>query len=105
MLSSDHLFYAPSVRNKVLGMGIAINPEYYGGPAIKFGSEDLSEFHRANIDQYPDAKVYGELGKNFCKKRHKIFEKNVKAKNIHKLDLSKYGAAEAIKELRQQVQM
>ena len=100
MLSSDHLFYAPSVRNKVLGMGIAINPEYYWGPAIKFGSEESSEFHRANIDQYPDAKKFMENWVKTSAKRHKIFEKNVKAKNIHKLDLSKYGVAEAIEETK-----
>ena len=32
--------------------------------------------------------------------RHKNFEKDVKAKNIHKLDLSKYGVAEAIEETK-----
>ena len=100
MLSSEHIFYAPSVRNKVLGMGIAINPELYGAPAIKFGTEETSEFHRANIDQYPEIKKFMENWVKISAKRHKIFEKNVKAKNIHKLDLSKYGVAEAIEETK-----
>ena len=84
----------------ILGMGIAINPELYGAPAIKFGTEETSEFHRANIDQYPEIKKFMENWVKISAKRHKIFEKNVKAKNIHKLDLSKYGEAEAIEETK-----
>ena len=65
MLGSEHAFYASSVRNKVLILTFLINPELYGASKTKFGTEETSEYHRANINRYPDKKkIHGKLGQN-----------------------------------------
>ena len=100
MLSSEHIFYAPSVRNKVLGVGYAINPELYGASKTEFGTEETSEYHRANINKYPNKKEFMESWVKLAAQRHKVFEKDVGAKEIHKLDLSEYGVGEIIEETK-----
>ena len=100
LLSSEHAFYAPSVRNKVLVLSYLINPELYGSSKTEFGTEETSEYHRANINKYPSKKKFMENWVKIAAQRHKNFEKDVGAKEIHKLDLSKYGAAEAIEETK-----
>ena len=103
MLGSEHAFYAPSVRNKVIILTYIINPEMYGAFKTEFGTEETSEYHRANINRYHDKKKFIENWVKLAAQRHKAFEKDVRAKEIHKLDLSKYGAAEATEETKTKI--
>ena len=90
MLASEHAFYAQSVRNKVIIVSYLINPELYGASKTEFGTENTSEYHRANIGRYLDKKEFMENWVKIAVQRHKVFEKDVGAKKIHKLDLSEY---------------
>jgi len=100
MLASEHAFYAPSVRNKVIIVSYLINPELYGASKTEFGTEETSEYHRANINRYPDKKEFMENWVKIATQRHKVFEKDVGAKEIHKLDLSEYVKGEIIEETK-----
>lgn len=100
MLASDHLFFAPAVRDTMTGVFYLMNPELNGASKSEFTTEDASEYHRANINRYPDKKKYMEEWVKLAAQRHKVFEKNVEAKERHKLDLSEYGAAEPIEEIK-----
>jgi hypothetical protein len=99
-LSSEHLFFAPAISNKYLSIMYITNPELYGDSKSKFTTEETSEYHRANIDQYPDKKKFMEDWVKISAKRHKIFEKIVKAKPRYKLDLSDYFEGEIIEETK-----
>jgi len=91
MLGSEHVFYAPSVRNKVLMLNYFINPELYGASKTEFGTEETSEYHRANIDRYPDKKKFMKKWVKLSAKRHKSFEEDVGAQKRHKLNLRDLG--------------
>ena len=98
MIESQHWFYAKSVKNQIVSVGYKINPEMYGADKIIFDSEETSEYHRSNINKHPSAKKFIENFVKLAVKRHKKFETDVKAKNIHKLDLSKYKIEEIEKD-------
>ena len=100
MLWDEHLFYAKSVRNKILWVGYGINPELYGASKTKFGSEETSEYHRANIDEYPDKKKFMDNWVKLSAERQRNFERDVKAKKVHKLDLSEFGISELLEETK-----
>ena len=99
-VSSDHIYYAPVVQNKMIAYWYAIDPEFHGGPKSEFTSEESNEFHRSNIDKYPDHKKYMEDWVKKSAQRHKLFEEKVKAKSYHKLDLSEYVKGEIIEETK-----
>ena len=90
MLGSEHAFYAPSVGQKVNIITYIINPELYGAPKTEFGTEQSSEYHQENINRYPNKKKFMENWVKIAVQRHKNFEKEVKAKKHHLLDLNKY---------------
>ena len=100
MLSSDSLFYAQSVSHNIFGVGYAINPELYGASKTEFGTEETSEYHRANINRYPDKKKFMENWIKIAAQRHKSFEIVARAKEHHKLNLSKYGVTETIEKTK-----
>ena len=74
MLTRDHYFYDKSQNYHFAGVSHSINPELFGGPSTKYRSEDKSEYHRYNIEEYPKVKKYMD---EFVKKsafNHKEFE-------------------------------
>ena len=100
MLQSEHVFYAPPVGNWILAINYIIDPELHGGPKTEFGSEEMSEYHRSNINNYPNHKKYMDDWVIVAAKRHKKFEDEVGAKELHKLDLSEYGVGEIVEETK-----
>ena len=99
-VSSDLIYYAPVVQNKMISYWYAIDPEFHGGPKSEFTSEASNEFHRSNINKYPDHKKYMEDWVKKSAQRHKLFEEKVKAKSYHKLDLNEYVKGEIIEETK-----
>ena len=79
-------------------MEFCINPELNGASKTKFTTEETSEYHPANIHQYPDKKKYMEEWIKLSAQRHKLFEKGIGAKERHKLDLSEYGIGDVFQE-------
>jgi len=90
MIVSRHLFFAPSVRDKGVEVTYSINPELFGAPATINGDENNSEYHRSNINNFPEKKDFMSQWLSNRAKYHQTFEKNIKAKEHHLLDLDKF---------------
>ena len=90
MLKSFHFFFAPSVRDKGVSLEYILNPEFYGAPKTINGDENSSEYHRNNIDKFPNKKKFmnGFLYKQAM--YHQNFEKNMKARKHHLLDFNQF---------------
>ena len=90
MILSKHVFFAPSIKDKGVEINYSINPEFFGAPKTINGDENGSEYHRNNIDKFLLKK---EFMNNWLTKQasfHRYFEKNLKAKKHHLLDLDKF---------------
>jgi len=86
MLTRDHYFYDKSQKYHYAGISHSINPELFGGPKTKFRSEEKSEYHRYNIEDYPKVKKYMN---NFVKSsaiKHKKIEDKLKAKKNFRIN-------------------
>jgi hypothetical protein len=91
MLLRNHDFFAMRVDDSYIGMSFLIDPEIIGGPKSNYAKEETSEYHKDNINEFPDHKKFMN---NFTKNaaiEHKIFEKNLGAKREHLLDFSQIG--------------
>ena len=84
------------VRDTLVEVQYAINPELHGASKSGFITEETSEYHRANINRYPDKKKYMEEWVKLSAYRHRMFEEQVRAKEHHKLDLNEYLVDESI---------
>ena len=100
MLGAGGAYFAPVVSDSLFTWGYSIDPEVFGASKNKFTTEDTSEYHPANINRYPDKKKFMENWIKIAAQRHKSFEMTVRAKEHHKLDLSKYGTAEVIEKTK-----
>ena len=93
MLRSEHYYYS---RTKLFWVFRMVDPEINGGFKTKFNTEDTSEYFPSNISKYPDKKKYMDDWVKLASTRHKIFEKQLKIKPDHELDLEEYGAIKVI---------
>ena len=91
-------FYASSITETVLGLEYCINPETNGASKTEYTSEEASEYHPQNINKYPDQKKFMENFIKLAAQRHKHFEKEIKAREKHKLDLTEYGVGDVFQE-------
>ena len=94
MISRSHNFFATTVIDSYYGIFYLFNPETQGGPKNKFLTENTSEFHRSNIENYPKHKKYMEDFVISAVYEQKKFEKMVHAKSRHVLDFSEYNIEE-----------
>ena len=99
-LCAETYFYASSITENVLFLSYCINPETNGASKTEYTSEEASEYHPQNIHKFPDKKKFMEEFIKLSAQRHKAFEKAIKAKEKHKLDLSEYGVGEIIEETK-----
>ena len=99
MLCGGGAYFAPVVRDTLYTWGYCIDPEVFGASKNKFTTEDTSEYHPANINQYPDKKKFMDDWIKLTAQRHKAFELMLGAKERHKLDFSSLGD-EPIKEIK-----
>ena len=96
LLLSEHCYFAPVVRDNLVCFEYSIYPELHGASKSEFTTEETSEYHRANINKYPDKKKFMEEWVKLAAHRHRIFEEQVRAKDHHKLDLNEYLVEESI---------
>ena len=85
-----HSYFTRLTGNSWYVISYSIDPKELGGPNSVKVTEESSEYHRNNIDEYPEHKKTMENFISLAAKRHKEFEKIVKAASHHKLDLAKY---------------
>ena len=98
LLCYESIFYAPSITEVVLSPQWCINPETNGASKTLYTSEETSEYHPQNIRNYPDKKKFMDNFIKLAAQRHKHFEKELKAKEKHKIDLTEFGVGETIEE-------
>ena len=91
ILGSHHVYWAPNVSDKGYEVEYAINPEFFGAQKTLFGDENASEYHRNNIDKYPEKKKFMLNWTKQSAKRHQEFELNLRAKGSHKLNFDDLG--------------
>ena len=99
-ICATHWFFAASITEKVLGYSHCLNPETHGASKNKFTTEETSEYHPQNINNYPDKKKFMENFIKLAAQQHKLFEIGIGAKEHHKMDLSEYGVGEIIEETK-----
>jgi len=100
VLCAQTHFYAQTISKYVMSIEYCINPETNGASKNKYTSEEASEYHPQNINKFPDKKKFMEEFIKTAAKRHKYFEKEIKAREKHKLDLTEFGVGEIIEETK-----
>tara|TARA_B100000586_G_scaffold36777_1_gene23623 strand:- start:380 stop:1321 length:942 start_codon:yes stop_codon:yes gene_type:complete len=89
-LVSEHWFMSMLVRDQWVLVQHLETPESFRNYKIKFTTRDTSEFHPDIIGGHPKAQKVLKDWKVISAKRHKDFEKAMKAKKQHLLDLSEF---------------
>tara|TARA_B100000989_G_C19455526_1_gene433837 strand:- start:27 stop:962 length:936 start_codon:yes stop_codon:yes gene_type:complete len=95
-LFSNHSYFSRLRAGKWYAISYQIDPKILGGPKNKFITEDSSEYHRNNIENYPEHKKIMEKWISISAKRHKDFENSINALDRHKLDLDDLIYAEVV---------
>ena len=95
-LFSNHSYFSRLRAGKWYTISYQIDPETLGSPKNKFITEESSEYHRNNIENYPEHKKIMEKWISISAKRHKDFENSINALDRHKLDLDDLITAEVI---------
>ncbi len=90
MLTSMHSYFTRLTGNSWYVVDYSIDPKEIGGPNSVKVTEESSEYHKYNIGEHPEHKKTMENFISLAAKRHKEFEKIIKAAPHHKLDLAKY---------------
>tara|TARA_B100002051_G_C16729625_1_gene637451 strand:+ start:156 stop:1091 length:936 start_codon:yes stop_codon:yes gene_type:complete len=86
VLLAEHFYYSSMVRDKGYSIEYAINPELFGAGETLYGDEDKSEYHRANISDYPEKEKFMINWTKESAKRHIEFETKLNARPNHKLN-------------------
>ena len=89
MLESQHSYFSRLTGGTWHQVRRYINPKLLNAPKSKFFSEESSEYHKINISGYPEHEKTMKKWISIAAKRHLQFEKAVKAKERHLLNLSK----------------
>ena len=87
-IGSSHSYFSRLTGGKWFVIDHYYDPEVLGAPKSDFINEDRSEYHKYNINNYPDHKKIMEKVVSLGAKRHKQFELEVRAKEHHKINLS-----------------
>ena len=97
-ICTGHWFFASSITQTLLGYAHCLNPETHGASKNKYTTEESSEYHPQNINNYPDKKKFMENFIKLAAQQHRSFEISIGAKEHHKLDLSEYGVGDVFQE-------
>ena len=91
MLCAGGIYYAPVVRDTYYRWSYCIDPKKLGATDAKFFTEETSEYHPANINNYPERIKIMDEWKVITANMHKEIEKTLKAKKHHKLNFDEYN--------------
>ena len=90
MLFSHHSYFSRLTGGKWYQIFHLINPKIFNPPKSKFFTEETSEYHQANISEYPKHQKIMSQWISASSQFHKNFENMVKAKSHHRLPLDQY---------------
>ena len=89
-LESQHTYFSRRASSNWYVVLYAINPKVLGGPISNFKTEEISEYNKNNIDNFPDHKLTMEKWISISAKRHQEFETLTRSKKDHLLNLEGY---------------
>ncbi len=92
MLGFQSVYYS-NKRDKAITMGLSINPEAYGANDMLFETEETSEYHRSNINNYPLKKKFFEEWTKKMSIEHSVLENQLEATKDFKLDFGDLKAS------------
>ena len=87
-LFSNHSYFSRLRAGKWYLLSYGVDPQTLGAPANKFITEDSSEYHKNNIDNYPEHKKIMKKWISLSAQRHIEFEESIRALERHKLNLN-----------------
>tara|TARA_B100001113_G_C21078754_1_gene608905 strand:- start:62 stop:985 length:924 start_codon:yes stop_codon:yes gene_type:complete len=87
-LFSNHSYFSRLRAGKWFIVSYIIDPEILGAPKNKFITEDTSEYHRNNIENFPEHKKIMRKWISISAKRHLEFENSINAIERHRLKLN-----------------
>jgi len=90
-LYSEHSYFSRSSRGKWYGLVYVVDPKILNAPDNNYIKEDSSEYHKNNIDKFPEHKKIMKKWISISAQRHLDFENLVSAKERHKLDLISFS--------------
>ena len=90
-LYSEHSYFSRLSRGKWYGLVYVVDPNILNAPDNNFIKEDTSEYHKNNIDKFPEHKKIMKKWISISAQRHLDFANLVSAKEKHKLDLSNFS--------------
>ena len=88
-LYSEHSYFSRLKLGKWFYVVYIADPKIFNAPDNKFIEENMSEYHKHNIDNYPEHKKIMEKWISISAQRHIDFENSIGVLNKHKLSLIK----------------
>ena len=83
---SFHSYFSRLSAGKWYLLAHSIDPNILNAPKNKFITEENSEYHRNNIDNYPDHKKIMENWLTISTQRHIDFENSINVLKRHRLN-------------------
>ncbi|MDC1258291.1 SHOCT domain-containing protein [Pelagibacteraceae bacterium] len=87
-LYSDHSYFSRLARGRWYTISYIADPKTLNAPDNKFIKEESSEYHKHNIDNYPEYKKIMKKWVSMSAQRHIDFEKSIKVLKRHRLNLN-----------------
>ena len=94
VIYSQHLYFSQMAGGNFYNVSHFINPTVLNAPVSKFSTIDASEYSKFNIEKHPEHQKVMDEWVSIAAKKHIKFEKDIKAKPNHYLNLSKYVSGE-----------
>ena len=88
-LYSEHSYFSRLKLGKWFYVVYIADPKIFNAPDNKFIEENMSEYHKHNIDNYPEHKKIMKKWISISAQRHIDFENSIGVLNKHKLSLIK----------------
>ena len=89
-LTSEHSYFSRHSGGNWYRVIYVMNPKLLSAPKNKYYGEENSEYHKFNIENYPNHKKIMNKWMSISSKRHIEFENYNKAKKTHKLNLNQF---------------
>jgi len=93
-LYSSHSYFSRLAMGKWFVLDYFIDPKILDAPENKFSTQESSEYHKNNISNYPEHEKIMKKWIAISAERHVNFEKSIKVRKRHLLDLDQYYLAE-----------
>ena len=87
-LYSEHSYFSRLAMGKWYAVTYLVDPKILNAPDNNFITEESSEYHKYNIDNYPEHKKIMQKWISTSARRHIEFENSIKALKRHRLNLN-----------------